>query len=396
MWWIIEKNVLTWCTQKKKRRKGDKQKKCIFQLLTMTSTYNSLQSTVAVSVSRGWGWIFKWPALFGRPCPRGTSTVGSLFHIQHYSVAILATFDTFDFRPFLPSAFVIAFVCVFGLVILCLLITLIKCHHHHPDYCHRHHLGCLYSNNWDFCTKGDWPNGRRRSTMSHNSHCNSKQRTLQCSIQSNLHFNSHCILLFNMLHTICFLFHNIKKLLHCIAILFKTSHCILATIATFLSRAKCVAFYQTSGYTKCSGFNTGVENIIKQLFWCDYIGPMQCVEYYCVFMQLPMSNHSIDPTNALQCNIGSFSWAGHRHLFKYCTLLRNTKCKTQIDNFFLLEICIFELSTLDLEGHLMLGFMVLYGWWLWCNVKMGLLYLAAHPPIAGLKPFPTKVHTAQV
>ena len=74
-------------------------------------------------------------------------------------------------------------------------------HHHH---CHGHHLGCLYSNNWDFCTKGDWPNGRRRSTMSHNSHCNSKQRTLQCSIQSNLHFDSHCISLFNMLQTICF------------------------------------------------------------------------------------------------------------------------------------------------------------------------------------------------
>ena len=52
---------------------------------------HSVQSTVAVSVSGGWGRIFKWPALFGRPCPRGT-TVGSLFHIQHYSVAILATF----------------------------------------------------------------------------------------------------------------------------------------------------------------------------------------------------------------------------------------------------------------------------------------------------------------
>ena len=25
---------------------------------------------------------------------------------------------------------------------------------------------------------------------------------------------------------------------------------------------------------------------------------MQCVEYYCVFMQLPMSNHSIDHINA--------------------------------------------------------------------------------------------------
>ena len=218
--------------------------------------------------------------------------MGSLFHIQHYSVAILATFDTFDFRPFLPSAFVIAFVCGFGLVILCLLITLIKCHHHHPDYCHRHHLGCLYSNNWDFCTKGDWPNGRRRSTMSHNSHCNSKQRTLQCSIQSNLHFDSHCISLFNMLHTICLF---ISQYQETVALQFYSFNITLHSRnnCNISIKGKMCCILSDIRLHKMQWINTGVGHIIKQLFGCDCVGPVHCVEYYCVFMQLP--NADVEP-----------------------------------------------------------------------------------------------------
>ena len=139
--------------------------------------------------------------------------------------------------------------------------------------------------------------------------------------------------------------------------------------------------------------NTGVENIIKQLFWCDCIGPMQCVEYYCVFMQLPMSNHSIDHTDATLAAFPGLDIVTYSNI---ALSYETQNAKHKFITFFLLEKCIFELSTLDLEGHLMLGFIVLYGWWLWCSVKMGLLYRPAHPPIAGLKPFPTKVHTAQV
>ena len=86
--------------------------------------------------------------------------------------------------------------------------------------------------------------------------------TIHIAIQSNAHcnalFKATCISTHIAFRSsICctlfaFLFHNIKKLLHCNSI-HSISHCILATIATFLSRAKCVAFYQTSGYTKCCG-----------------------------------------------------------------------------------------------------------------------------------------------
>ena len=73
-------------------------------------------------------------------------------------------------------------------------------HRHH--HCHGHHLGCLYSNNWDFCTKGDWANGRKSTTMLHKSHCIALHcNALPCISQSTtvLH-NSHCIAL------LCFAF----------------------------------------------------------------------------------------------------------------------------------------------------------------------------------------------
>ena len=75
VWWIIVKSVLMGCTQKKERKGGGQTKRNAFFSLWQWQVH-SLQSTVAVSVSRGEGWgrrggIFKWPALFGRPSPQG-------------------------------------------------------------------------------------------------------------------------------------------------------------------------------------------------------------------------------------------------------------------------------------------------------------------------------------
>ena len=74
-------------------RKGQDKRNAFFSLWQWQ--VHSLQSTVAVSVSRGEGWgrrggIFKWPALFGRPSPQGNYCGEPFSHLSLRASAVLS------------------------------------------------------------------------------------------------------------------------------------------------------------------------------------------------------------------------------------------------------------------------------------------------------------------
>ena len=70
-----------WCGAHKRKKGGGWTIGNAFFSFWQWQVQQSRQSTVSVPWGRGVG-KFQWPALFGQPCPRGTSVV-SFFHI-HY------------------------------------------------------------------------------------------------------------------------------------------------------------------------------------------------------------------------------------------------------------------------------------------------------------------------
>ena len=115
----------------------------------------------------------------------------------------------------------------------------------------------------------------------------SKQLAFQLTLHFAVQYVAHYLLFYFIISRNC-----------CIALQFYSRHHIAFSqqLQHFYQGQNVLHFIRHQVKHKMQWINTGVENIIKQLFGCNCVG--QCVKYYCVFMQLPMPYHSIEHTNA--------------------------------------------------------------------------------------------------